>query len=198
MLFDLENLPSDTALLHRLVHEMAVDFDSRDGEIERLQSIINKPQRRNSGVAPNALMPISSRLSLDGDIARIRERKAERPVAHLAHFNGILHVDGYAAFERLTGNGAIVLAACWAHTRRKFYEIAEATGSPVAAEALRRIGELYAVEVRGQSLARGAAFFLQADRASRCIPGWKHSFPASLAAARLPRRSVTHFRAGKA
>ncbi|MCK1280990.1 IS66 family transposase, partial [Bradyrhizobium sp. 61] len=41
----------------------------------------------------------------------------------------------------------------WAHTRRKFYEVAEATGSPVAAEALRRIGELYAVEarVRGQS-----------------------------------------------
>ena len=33
-----------------------------------------------------------------------------------------------------------MLAACWAHTRRKFYEVAEATGSPVAAEALRRIG----------------------------------------------------------
>jgi hypothetical protein len=46
-----------------------------------------------------------------------------------------------------------VLAACWAHTRRKSYEVAEATGSPVAAEALRRIGELYLVEerVRGQS-----------------------------------------------
>jgi transposase len=76
------------------------------------------------------------------------DRKAERPVAHLERFKGVLHVDGYAGFERLTGNGDIVLAACWAHTRRKFYEVAEATGSPVATEALRRIGELYAVEAR--------------------------------------------------
>ena len=68
-------------------------------------------------------------------------------------------------FERLTGNGDIVLAACWAHTRRKFYEVAEATGSPVAAEALRRIGEIYAVEarVRGQS----PAHRLAARRSSR-------------------------------
>ncbi len=83
------------------------------------------------------------------------DRKAERPVAHLERFKGVLHVDGYAGFERLTGNGDIILAACWAHTRRRFYEVAEATGSPVAAEALRRIGELYVIEarVRGQSSA---------------------------------------------
>jgi transposase len=81
------------------------------------------------------------------------DRKAERPVLHLEHFKGVLRVDGYAGFERLTGKGDIVLAACWAHTGRKFYEVAEATGSPVAAEALRRIGELYVIEaeVRGQS-----------------------------------------------
>ena len=46
------------------------------------------------------------------------DRKAERPVAHLAHFKGVLHVDGYAGFERLTGNGDIVLAACWAPPKR--------------------------------------------------------------------------------
>jgi transposase len=45
------------------------------------------------------------------------------------------------------------LAACWAHARRKFYDVQEATGSPIAAEALRRIGELYALKasIRGQS-----------------------------------------------
>ena len=45
------------------------------------------------------------------------------------------------------------MAACWAHARRKFYDVQEATGSPIAAEALRRIGELYAIEasIRGQS-----------------------------------------------
>ncbi len=74
-------------------------------------------------------------------------------MSHLQHFKGVLQFDGYAGFEQLTAKGDIVLAACWAHTRRKFYEVGEATGSPLAAEALRRIGELYAIdaEVRGQS-----------------------------------------------
>jgi transposase len=87
------------------------------------------------------------------------DRKAERPASHLEHFRGVLHVDGYAGFEQLTDNEDVVLAACWSHTRRKFYEVAEATGSPVAAEALRRIGEIYAIEadVRGQSAAHRLA-----------------------------------------
>jgi transposase len=87
------------------------------------------------------------------------DRKAERPASHLEDFKGVLHVDGYAGFERLANNSDVVLAACWAHTRRKFYEVAEATGSPVAAEALRRIAELYVVEarVRGQSSAHRLA-----------------------------------------
>ncbi len=80
------------------------------------------------------------------------DRKAERPAAHLKSFQGVLQVDGYAGFETLTGSGDIVLAACWAHARRKFYDFLQATGSPIAAEALRRIAELYAVEkrIRGQ------------------------------------------------
>jgi transposase len=54
------------------------------------------------------------------------DRKAGRPVTHLARFKGTLQVDGYAGFEQLTADG-IVLAACWAHTRRKFYEVHQAT-----------------------------------------------------------------------
>jgi transposase len=80
------------------------------------------------------------------------DRKAERPASHLERFKGVLHVDGYAGFERLTAKGEVVLAACWAHTRRKFYDVAEAENTPLAHEALRRIASLYAVEahVRGQ------------------------------------------------
>ncbi|MET3970641.1 IS66 family transposase [Bradyrhizobium sp. S3.9.1] len=87
------------------------------------------------------------------------DRKAVRPATHLANFKGILHVDGYAGFEQLGDKDGVVLAACWSHSRRKFYEVAEATGSPVATEALRRIGELYAIEarVRGQSSAHRLA-----------------------------------------
>ena len=81
------------------------------------------------------------------------DRKAERPATHLQDFRGVLQVDGYAGFERLTVPGDIVLAACWAHARRKFYDLHEATGSPIAAEALRRIAELYAIEgsIRGRT-----------------------------------------------
>jgi transposase len=80
------------------------------------------------------------------------DRKAERPAAHLKRFRGILQVDGYAGFETLAESGEVVLAACWAHARRKFYEFHQATGSPIAAEVLRRITEFYAVEkrIRGQ------------------------------------------------
>src|SRR6185436_12212471 len=74
------------------------------------------------------------------------DRRAERPAAHLARFKGVVQVDGYPGFDRLRDGGDIELAACWAHTRRKFYEVHEATGSPIAAEALRRIAELYAIE----------------------------------------------------
>ena len=81
------------------------------------------------------------------------DRRAERPASHLARFKGIVQVDGYPGFERLCAAGDIELAACWAHARRKFYEVHQATGSPVAAEALRRIAELYAIEIgcRGQT-----------------------------------------------
>jgi transposase len=84
------------------------------------------------------------------------DRKGEHPASHLAKFTGILQVDGYSGFKRLLDNrplGAIRLAFCWAHCRRHFYEIHQATGSPLAAEALRQIRELYAVEaeIRGRS-----------------------------------------------
>src|SRR5882724_7534617 len=83
------------------------------------------------------------------------DRRAERPISHLANFKGVLQVDGYPGFERLSDGGDIKLVACWSHTRRKFYEVHQATSSPIAAEALRLIAELYAIEtaIRGQTAA---------------------------------------------
>lgn len=87
------------------------------------------------------------------------DRRAECPASHLENFKGVLHVDGYAGFEPLTEKGDVVLAACWSHTRRRFYEVAQATNASIAIEALRRIAELYGVEadVRGQSPAHRLA-----------------------------------------
>lgn len=78
------------------------------------------------------------------------DRKAERPRAHLGDFAGILQVDGYGGYTALAKQRQqIRLAFCWAHVRRKFYELADT--SPVATEVLRRIALLYAIEgeVRG-------------------------------------------------
>jgi transposase len=74
------------------------------------------------------------------------DRKGEHPRAHLSKFTGTLQADGYAGFEQLYEAGRIEEAACWAHVRRKFYDLQEAHKSPVAAEALERIGALYAIE----------------------------------------------------
>jgi transposase len=80
-------------------------------------------------------------------------RQGKHPHQHLKFFTGILQADAYAGFGRLYDSGRVLPAACWAHVRRKFYEIAEAHDSPRAQEALQRIGALYAIEaeIRGQS-----------------------------------------------
>src|SRR6202044_3986086 len=79
------------------------------------------------------------------------DRKHERPAVHLAGFAGILQVDGYGAYKALAEGGPVALAFCWAHVRRKFFEIQASTPAPIAAEALARIGALYAIErdIRG-------------------------------------------------
>ena len=79
------------------------------------------------------------------------DRRGEHPQGHLKSFRGTLQADAYAGFHPLYEGGRIVEAACWAHTRRKFHDLFAATQSPTAAEAIRRVGELYAVEkqVRG-------------------------------------------------
>jgi len=81
------------------------------------------------------------------------DRKAERPITHLAGFKGILQVDGYGGYRVLAERGHVRLAFCWAHVRRRFFELAAAGPAPIASEALERIAKLYAVEseIRGRS-----------------------------------------------
>jgi len=81
------------------------------------------------------------------------DRKAMRPMDHLAGFKGVLQVDGYSGYRALAERGEVTLAFCWAHVRRRFYELATAGPAPIAAEALMRIAKLYAIEneIRGRS-----------------------------------------------
>jgi transposase len=81
------------------------------------------------------------------------DRKGEHPVGHLKDYRGVLQADGYAGFNKLYETGAIVEAACWAHVRRKFFELHQGHQSPLAREALEKIAQLYAIEkeIRGRS-----------------------------------------------
>jgi transposase len=81
------------------------------------------------------------------------DRKGEHPAGHLQNYSGILQADGYAGFNKLYETGRILEAACWAHVRRKCHDLYQAHQSPIAKEALERIGQLYGIEqeIRGRS-----------------------------------------------
>jgi transposase len=79
------------------------------------------------------------------------DRRGEHPRAHLADFHGFLQADGYSGFGPLyrSANGqpaTVTEVACWAHVRRNFYDIHIANNSPIAGEALQRIGQLFDIE----------------------------------------------------
>ena len=100
------------------------------------------------------------------------DRKGERPRGRLAGFEGWLHADAYAGYGALTlarGNKPprITHVACWAHARRRLFEVYEATRSPTAEEGLRQIQALYAVEaaINGQPPERR-----RAERRARSKP----------------------------
>lgn len=101
------------------------------------------------------------------------DRKSERAAVLLAGCRGFLHADAYSGFKELyrpdplTGDVRLAEVACWAHARRKLYEVHGATKSPAAKELLEMIGELFAIEaeIRGKPPQER-----QAVRAERSVP----------------------------
>jgi transposase len=79
-----------------------------------------------------------------------RDRTAEHPNRHLAGYAGILQADAYAGYNALyepdRQPGPITEAACWAHGRRKLFELAEIARAPLAIEAVRRIDAIFGAE----------------------------------------------------
>jgi len=84
-------------------------------------------------------------------------RGAVHALKLLETYRGIVQCDGYAAYKSIADDAragdAIMLAFCWAHLRRKFFDIAKGGSAPIASEALERIAALYAIEktIRGRS-----------------------------------------------
>jgi transposase len=78
------------------------------------------------------------------------DRGAKHPEQHLASYAGLMQADAYAGFNRLYDvrrrEGPITQAACWAHARRKFFDLARLDKAPIAIEAVERIDALFAIE----------------------------------------------------
>ncbi|MDF0491538.1 IS66 family transposase [Sphingomonas sp. H39-1-10] len=89
-----------------------------------------------------------------------RDRRSVHPRDHLAGYTGILQADAYAGYNELfrapREPAPVTRALCWAHARRKFFDLADVAGqlkrrkkpivSPIAAEAVRRIDAIFDVE----------------------------------------------------
>ena len=79
-----------------------------------------------------------------------RDRGGEHPEQHLTGYAGLMQADAYAGFSKLYDAnrkaGPIIEAACWAHGRRKFFDLARLSKAPIAAEAVKRIDALFAIE----------------------------------------------------
>src|SRR4029077_3860339 len=78
------------------------------------------------------------------------DRGGEHPEQHLAGYAGLMQADAYAGFSKLYDAnrkaGPIIEAACWAHGRRKFFDLARLNKAPIAAEAAKRFDVLFAIE----------------------------------------------------
>jgi transposase len=112
------------------------------------QWVYLRDERPHGGVAPPAVL-----------YRYTPDRKGEHCRAELANFTGWLHADGYAGFAKLYeiagarretlpvyGPPRIAEVACWSHVRRGFVDEFKSSGSPIAKEALDKIGSLFDIE----------------------------------------------------
>jgi len=78
------------------------------------------------------------------------DRGGKHPQLHLASYAGLMQADAYTGFNRLYGAGRkpgpIIEAACWAHARRQFFDLARLDKAPIAIEAVERVDALFAIE----------------------------------------------------
>lgn len=74
------------------------------------------------------------------------DRKGKWPQEHLANYEGTLQADGYAGYKAMFDRKSVNEAACWAHVRRKFFEVDKTQPNGFAGEVLLSIAELYKIE----------------------------------------------------
>jgi transposase len=76
-------------------------------------------------------------------------REALHPITFLKNYQGYLQVDAYSGYDAIFKTGRVIEVACWAHARRKYFEVAKTQSPPgLAADAVKWIGKLYEIESR--------------------------------------------------
>ncbi|RWE04986.1 MAG: hypothetical protein EOS23_33320, partial [Mesorhizobium sp.] len=117
-------------------------------------------------------------------------RGGECVARHLEGYRGILQVDGYAAYKGLAqsagANDGVILADCFAHVRRKFYELHVNSGSELATETVTTMARLWQIEddARGQVPSCGSGRARKTPRpsspiSSTCGKRSSHGYPAN-------------------
>ena len=101
-------------------------------------------------------------------------RGGQHAEAFLTDFDGILQVDGYAGYNRLTrssrkGGNPVIVAQCWAHARRKLREVYDRDGSEIAAGGLRQIADLYAIEADIKGMCADNRLAVRATRSAPLV-----------------------------
>jgi transposase len=77
-------------------------------------------------------------------------REGKHAALFLKGWHGHLMVDDYAGYKALFKDGTVVELGCLAHARRKFFDLAQASGSPIATRALRHVARLYRIEAQAK------------------------------------------------
>lgn len=123
------------------------------------------------------------------------DRKGARPEEHLKNFSGILHADGYAGYNNLyisekNPKATIEEACCWAHVRRKFYDIVASNDKAnIAVSIIEKIGEIYEIESKIRGLDPDIRLQTRKEKSVKLVDelfaGFKNAYK------QLPKKSST-------
>lgn len=116
------------------------------------------------------------------------DRGKRWPIQFLKGFAGTLQVDGYAGYNEVMQSASVIEAACMAHVRRNFYDVHQATKSPLAQHALLEIGKLYEIEAQARDLLAGERAVLRRAQAGPILDRFKAWLQQTLA--QSPPRSA--------
>lgn len=118
------------------------------------------------------------------------DRKGAKPAYHLKDFTGVLHADAYGGYDKIYEGDKIKEAACWAHTRRKFYEVTVSSEhASIARAILEEIGKIYEIEEGIRGLEPEERLKARNEKSKKLVDELFKSFRSDYK--KLPRKSPT-------